>query len=140
MTSRCFSPRWSSLCWIQSSSRQADAVVDGGRGGSAMVVDKSVLPKVARRGRQRRKADQAMAAAAGWPASLLAMTLDKDITLAVILDDTLFYGSFLSRPKTGYPKKYIDSSSRYGLQNFLYQAYELRVRPQICDLLADGKK
>ena len=53
------------------------AVVDGGRGGSAMVVDKSVLPKVARRGRQRRTAAQAMAAAAGWPASLLAVTWIK---------------------------------------------------------------
>ena len=73
-----------------------------------MVVDKSVLPKVARRGRQRRTAAQAMAAAAGWPASLLAMTLDKDITLAVVLDDSLFIRSFLSRPKTGYPKKYVD--------------------------------
>jgi len=73
-----------------------------------MVVDKSVLPKVARRGRRRRTAAQAMAAVAGWPASLLAMTLDKDITLAVVLDDSLFYRSFLSRPKTGYPKKYFD--------------------------------
>jgi hypothetical protein len=27
-----------------------------------------------------------------------------------------------------------------GFSGNLYQAYELRVRPQICDLLADGKK
>jgi len=53
------------------------AVVDGGRGGSAMMVNKSVLPKVASHGRQRRTAAQAMAAAAGWPASLLAMTWIK---------------------------------------------------------------
>ena len=51
------------------------------RGGSAMVVDKSVLPKVARRGRQRRTAAQAMAAAAGWPASLLAVTWIKILLL-----------------------------------------------------------
>jgi hypothetical protein len=50
------------------------AVVEGGR---AMVVDKSVLPKVARRGRQRRTVAQAMAAAAGWTASLLAVTWIK---------------------------------------------------------------
>jgi len=33
--------------------------------------------------------------------------MDKDISLAV-LDYSLFYQSFLSRPKTGYPKKYVD--------------------------------
>ena len=60
----------------------------GGGGGNGSTVDAVVggggrrpwrvaMPKVARRGRQRRTAAQAMAAAAGWPASLLAVTWIK---------------------------------------------------------------
>jgi hypothetical protein len=85
------------------------AVVDGGRGESAMVVDKSVLPKVARRGRQRRTAAQSMAAAAGWPVSLLAVTWIKILLWRYKYNDSLFYQSFLSRQtKNWLSKKFVD--------------------------------